>query len=416
MVKRKAPYRHEDKSDCYTKNCSRNTLNTTKTGKDEFIQEWFSPESSNTKTYINTIASQEDFDKAVADGEVSRQRHPIFPYSIYKYSQVTTFRKNWNDITLASRGLVVNDETGEIVARPFSKFFNYNEPSTPTELMRGRITVAEKLDGSLGISMLTPEGMKITTAGGFQSPQGAHATKLYQEKYEGKWKPRKGVTYMWEIIYPENRIVLDYGEEDDLHLLGAVEIKSGKSIPLSNLKEWKWKRATEHKDYASLDSVVNSGDRSNHEGYVVHYLDTDVRVKYKHEEYLNHHRYATGINSRRIWEMLKSEEDFSGWKQNAPEEFEGYITTTQNEIQTQFDDRVKLIHKEYESFLKTIPSDINTKDYAEAVKTNAPADMKQHFFNLRSHGKISTSGIRGVWDYIKPPFESSFWSMNNGKE
>jgi RNA ligase len=417
MTKRVAPYKHADGSDCWTKQCSRNTLKDVidVPNKNEFIQEWFSPVDRD-KTFIDSIAPQSEFDKAVANNEVNRQRHPLYPYSIYKYSAETVWRKNWNTVTMASRGLIVNDETGEILARPFAKFFNYNEPSVPFELMKGNITVSEKLDGSLGILLNTPDGVRINTAGGFQAPQSDHATKIYHERYEGKWKPRKNVTYMWEIIYPENRIVVDYDGEDDIHLLGAVDIKTGKSIPLAELKEWKWKRAREYSDFKSLDSVVTSSERENHEGFIVHFTETDVRVKYKHEEYLNHHRYATGINSRRIWEKLRDGEDMEEWIKNAPEEFEDYITTTRTTVQNSYDAKLNEIYTGYNDFMKTIPNGLTQKEFAHEVTTRAPKELVSYIFALKNNGRLSEVAIKGIWEKIKPEAEASFWSMNNGKE
>ncbi len=421
MSIRKAPYLHADGSNCYTKNCSRGNSSQDAVVKDSFIKEWFKPleaESSLSSgvTYLDVIASPEDFALAVEEGRVSRQRHPDYPYSIYKYSQMTTYKHDWDDVTMASRGLVVDDETGEIIARPFSKFFNHNEADVPFDLMRGEISVSEKLDGSLGITYMTPDGLQITTAGGFQSPQGAHATRLYREKYEGNWERRDGVTYLYEIIYPENRIVLDYGDEDDIYLIGAVNIKTGRSIPLSQITEWKWKRATEHTNHSTLDSVVNGSERSNHEGYVIHYVETDARVKYKHDEYLTHHRFATGINSRRIWEKLRDSEDMSEWLATAPEEFEGYINTTRDSLQKDYDARVSFIKSSYDSFMGGIPEGISPKDFAERVKNDAPKDLAGYFFSLKNHGKFHAMGEKNIWEYIKPPAERSFWSMNNGIE
>ena len=421
MSTRKAPYLHADGSNCYTKNCSRGNSSQDAVVKDSFIKEWFKPseaESSRSSgvTYLDAIASPEDFALAAKEGRVSKQQHPDYPYSIYKYSQMTTYKHDWDEVTMASRGLVVNDETGEVVARPFSKFFNYNEADAPLELMRGEIRVSEKLDGSLGISYMTPDGLQITTAGGFQSPQAAHATRLYRERYEGEWTPRGDTTYLYEIIYPENRIVLDYGDEDDIYLLGAVNIATGKSIPLSQLDEWKWKRATEHTNHASLDSVVNGPERSNHEGYVVHYVETDVRVKYKHDEYLNHHRFATGVNARRIWEKLRDNEDMSEWTAIAPEEFEGYINTTRDRIQKEYDSRVSFIKSAYDSFVREIPAGVSQKEFAEQVNSKIPQDMRGFFFSLKNTGRLSNSGYKNVWESIKPDAEKSFWSMNNGIE
>jgi len=424
MVTRKAPYIHADGSNCWTKNCSRgHTSSVAPESKDSFIKEWFEPEvkpngsdTVSNAVFIDSIASAEDFALAVINQEITKQGHPVYPYSIYKYSQSTTYNRNWNDITMASRGLVVNDETGEILARPFSKFFNYNEPSVPFELMKGEISVSEKLDGSLGISYPTPEGLQITTAGGFQSAQAAHATEIYRRMYEGKWEPRPGTTYMWEIIYPENRIVVDYGDEDDIYLLGAVDIKSGKSIPISEITEWKGKRATEYSDYKSLDAVINSSERSNHEGFVVHYKETDVRVKYKHEEYLSHHKYATGINARRIWEMLRDKNDMKSWIESAPEEFTDYINTTESRIKKDFDVKHKVVLDEFASFSKSLPKDVSQKDFAILVNTKVTPELRGHFFSLRNNGVLGEKGIKAIWDSIKPDAEKSFWSMNNGQE
>jgi len=67
--------------------------------------------------------------------------------TIYNYSNRAVFEKMWNEFTLAARGLVLRD-TGEIVARPWKKFFNLGEivdhqlPSETPEL-------AKKYDGSL---------------------------------------------------------------------------------------------------------------------------------------------------------------------------------------------------------------------------------------------------------------------------
>lgn len=364
-------------------------------------------------TSIDVIAPLEKFVEAHKNGEVSRQHHPDYPYSIFKYSQATTFSKNWNDITLASRGLVVNNETGEILARPFGKFFNYSEGATPAELMVGPMVVSEKLDGSLAISYQTPDGLQITTAGGFQSEQAAHATALYREKYEGNWSPREGVTYMWEIIYPSNRIVVDYGDKDDLVLLGAVNIRSGKSIPLSDLKEWKGERATEFTDLADISAVVSAPERSNHEGYVIHFPQTDTRVKFKHAEYLQHHRYATGINSRRVWEMMQEKEDMGTWRMNAPEEFESYINDTEKKIQSKFDAENSRVQASYDSFAKAFPVGGDQKAFALAVQSQVPVSDRGLFFGLRTHG-VDDRYNKTIWDRVKPDFEKSFWSAGSG--
>ena len=75
-------------------------------------------------THVSVIASPEAFQQAIDDNLIFRTQHPEYPYSIYKYSQACTYSGSWNEVTTASRGLIIHDETGEIIARPFPKFFN----------------------------------------------------------------------------------------------------------------------------------------------------------------------------------------------------------------------------------------------------------------------------------------------------
>jgi len=86
----------------------------------------------------------------VKDGWVERNDHPSLPISIYNYSRKTQYEGKWDDITLKTRGLVLDNE-GNVVAKAFDKFFNYEElvgnkwveskiPNEPFE-------VFEKMDG-----------------------------------------------------------------------------------------------------------------------------------------------------------------------------------------------------------------------------------------------------------------------------
>ena len=51
------------------------------------------------------------------------QKHPDTDLFIYNYSPLVQYQKLWNEITLMTRGLILDKEMN-IVARPFKKFFN----------------------------------------------------------------------------------------------------------------------------------------------------------------------------------------------------------------------------------------------------------------------------------------------------
>lgn len=81
------------------------------------------------------------------DGWIMSHEHKDLPLLIWNYTQATQYEGKWDDITLNCRGMVTDTE-GNIVAKGFKKFFNYEENKTtiPTDLDWTR--VYDKLDGS----------------------------------------------------------------------------------------------------------------------------------------------------------------------------------------------------------------------------------------------------------------------------
>ena len=76
-------------------------------------------------------------------GLVVKQNHPTLPLSIYNYSRTTQYDGMWDDITLNCRGLVLDNE-GNVIAKPFPKFFNYEEHK-PEDIPNENFVVYEKI-------------------------------------------------------------------------------------------------------------------------------------------------------------------------------------------------------------------------------------------------------------------------------
>ena len=94
----------------------------------------------------------DELDYEVKAGNVRVQRHPDLPLRIFNYTEAAAYASHWTPVTLACRGLILDDH-GAIVARPFPKFFNLEElvragHSVPLD---SNWTATEKMDGSLGI-------------------------------------------------------------------------------------------------------------------------------------------------------------------------------------------------------------------------------------------------------------------------
>ena len=166
-------------------------------------------------------------EKYIEDGYVSKRKHPRLPIYILNYTAKTQFEWNFSEVTLACRGLVV-DEDYEVLARPFSKFFSL-EQLEGTDVVASRlkqsVQVMDKVDGSLGIIFKYNNEIVVSTRGSFESDQAIKATELVDRHYKKLIK--EGFTYLVEIVYPENSIVLSYGTLEDLILLSVIDTITG---------------------------------------------------------------------------------------------------------------------------------------------------------------------------------------------
>ncbi|MHC6175432.1 RNA ligase [Glutamicibacter sp. X7] len=259
------------------------------------------------------LLSLEFLESEVAEGYVRSMQHDGL--TIYNYTEKTQFERRWNPVTLQCRGLIV-DANGEVLARPFPKFFNHDEPEA--QIDSGPVTVLDKLDGSLGIAYTVGDEVRIATRGSLSSEQALHATAILKVKCPD-WRPPAGVTVLFEIIYPENRIVVDYHGMDDLVLLGGIDITTGASIPLEII-DWYGPRA-ESFEFGNLAEALTAPPRPNAEGYVVQFVNTGHRVKIKQDDYVRLHRIVTGWNERTIWEHLAAGKSIEELVDGLPDEF-----------------------------------------------------------------------------------------------
>lgn len=252
--------------------------------------------------HISDLLDLDDLDAAIEGGFVRVQTHPTKPLRVFNYTAKTQYDRAWTSVTTQCRGLIA-DEDGKIVARPFAKFFNYAELTEPLPL-DVPVFVAEKMDGSLGVLHPIGDGeYAVATRGSFASEQAIHATKVWQERYAARVRIVSGYTYLFEIIYPANRIVCDYKDLDDLVFLGAVSIDTGRMF-LPDLFDWPGLVATSY-GFATLGEALAAPDRVGAEGLVVHFPSLDgLMVKIKQSEYVELHRILTNSSARTIWEFL----------------------------------------------------------------------------------------------------------------
>lgn len=127
-------------------------------------------------------------------------KHPEYDIWILNYSPKAQSKKFWDEYTLSCRGMVI-DVDGNILARPFQKFKNYEEHD-PSEIdMSQDFDIFEKMDGSLIIIFYYEQRMTwvVATKGSFISEQSIEARKMLDASIYDKLD--KTCTYLFEIIY-----------------------------------------------------------------------------------------------------------------------------------------------------------------------------------------------------------------------
>jgi RNA ligase len=255
------------------------------------------------------------------------------------------------------------------------------------------VTVTDKADGSLGILYPTPDGYAVATRGSFASDQAVHATALFRRRYAG-FTPPEGLTVLLEIIYPENRIVLDYGGLDDLVLLGAVDIATGRSFGPEAVPEWPGP-VVERFGYGTLAEALAAPPREGREGLVVHAPALDVRVKIKYEEYVRLHRIVTGLNARVVWELLASGQDLAALVETLPDEFHGWVRAVAEALTTSVEAGVAAVEDAYGRIVAGLPEGWGRKEFAlQAVR-----DPMRGLLFLRLDGKDLRPTL---WQHARP--------------
>jgi RNA ligase len=235
----------------------------------------------------------------LAGGFVRWQRHPVLPLTIHNYTERAVFEREWNAATRACRGLVVDDD-GLVRARPWRKFFNHREPGAPEPGPDEPVVVTDKIDGSLGVVFPSGDGWAVATRGSFVSDQAVHATALWEREYAPRFTPPAGVTVLVEIVHPANRIVLDYGDRDELVLLGGVDVTTGRSVEVTG---WPGP-VTQRFPYPTFADALAAPPRPGAEGLVLYVPRLDERIKLKQADYVTLHRLIFGLTTRRVWERL----------------------------------------------------------------------------------------------------------------
>ena len=349
----------------------------------------------------------EVLNKYFEEGLVYKQVHPTLPLTIWNYTETVQYEGKWDDVTLQTRGLVTDDK-GNVVARPFKKFFNMEEgkhTSTP------EFDVYDKMDGSLGILFNYEGEWVMATRGSFTSDQAVKGFEMLQ-KYDYQ-KLHKDYTYLFEIIYDENRIVVKYPYED-LVLLGMINTETGYEVDLygegvdvrlknliNNLCFKVVKKYDGINDYSDLKEMI----KDDEEGFVVRFSNGD-RMKVKGEEYLRLHKIMTNVSTTAIWEMLSEGKDVLELLKDVPDEF--YKKIRMYVADLRYD------HYRYGEHAGKIHDYFRYGKYGDRDPEPSKKEFALHLEECKTHPKVKAlcfliwdgkNTDKVIWNYLKPEYK-----------
>lgn len=289
---------------------------------------------------LSAVMPLDVLERDVAEGFIAAQSHPNDDsLKVMCYTKQTQFAGRWTDATKVARGLIVRSEQPDfsdavVIERPWKKFFTLEQLESgwhlgdeeggsagDDELARldfsARAEVSDKADGSMGVLYRHPDGrLAFATKGSFASDQALYYTRMLrsgklEEEAEGL-VGRGDKTFLFEMVGRNNRIVLDY-PEDQLILLGAVEKRQGFYLSANDYAD-RWSGGiVETMPARTVSEALALPDRPQREGVVIRVLSDDptkqMQLKVKQDDYKMLHRAVTGFSVSDMRASLRESPD-----------------------------------------------------------------------------------------------------------
>lgn len=324
-------------------------------------------------------------------------RHPTLPFTIYNYSTKTQYEKLWDEYTRTCRGLIIDDNRN-VIARPFSKIFNYGEPDESGKDIENIVELPDfyhKLDGVLGITYPYDSEVAVATRGSFTNAQSQFATQWLQERIPpSKFKPE--YTYLFEILHPDSRIVINY-EFEGLVLLAVLS--KDNTHELDHIKEGLrlgigFARDMIFTDILQALSYLKKADGREVEGFVLKFSN-GYRIKMKSEDYVRMHRMIFHTSSKDIWLALQ-ENRLESLYEVLPDEMYQWVRDIEKDLVSQYNELIETGNYIAKTALRKYETKQDIAKYIKLFPEKAVA------FQIANGKKPKAESL--VWKMIKPKY------------
>ena len=362
------------------------------------------------KDYINPA----ELARHIESGHVLVKHHNDWPLDLYTYARKCQYDDVWNPVTTKTRGLIVNRDTGEVIARPFEKWFNYGDSSKPDtwpeNLPKGEPAITKKLDGNL-ITLYPWEGRWYAASkGSFHSEHADWANEWLADRPQ-YWS--FGWTPVCEMVAESvQHHIVHYGEgHQGLYLLAMVWNDTGEELDDPALLNG-WGIINGMNVNPTLDVRMEcalKANNKNEEGYVLAWPragQPPFRVKVKFVEFLRLQKLLHNTGPKQILDMLRyphlqcyltealdverSTPEFVEWVQGWIDKLRGRYNEIEAESQA-------IYSQAWEDLL-----DAPRKEYAERFKTRPNTAV---LFAMLDKDNTKTANL--IWKAIEPMTEGN---------
>jgi len=265
------------------------------------------PTITNISDVLPAIAGRDEFVVAEKEG-----------YTVINYNVMMADTFDCN-IRRELRGIIFDTATGDIIRRPFHKFFNVNEREETqdhvVDMSRSHV-IFDKLDGSMIAPFIVNDEMIWGTKMGatdVAKPVEEFVKDRSHYRIFAKFLISRGYTPIFEWCSRKQRIVLDY-KEDQLILTAIRSLYDGRYVSrdlmemhaeeygIPVVRTWDMGIHMDNKTMKSFASYVSGLE--DLEGYVVRFDDGHM-LKLKCHWYLQIHKAKEAIlQDRNIVELI----------------------------------------------------------------------------------------------------------------
>jgi RNA ligase len=245
----------------------------------------------------------------------------------------------------------------------------------------------------------------MVTRGSFTSEQAIKGKELL-EKYNFE-KLHTDYTYLFEIIYKENRIVCDYDFEDVV-LLGVINKKTGIEVNLNSdiediriqniVKNIGFNVVMRYNTFGEGFDVLKREISNSKEGYVIRFRN-GMRMKIKGDEYIRLHRILTNFSTTDIWELLRTKGNMDEFLERVPDEFDKWVRMIVMELEAGFENIKFRSSIDFEYYKGQSNGD--KKEFALAINDNEYRSILFSMWDGKSYDDI-------IWKMIKPKWSKPF--------